>query len=187
MILAITSSGRERSNSEALLLSALKASNTPYTLHHLAAKRFTGCTGCGGCRRGAPGCVLRDDLTPLLEAMSGASALALAGPIYYGYLSGILKSFLDRWYGFRDGDRKLKLPEGRPLLYLLTQGHPAADAYAQMADNLDRIFTGYGFQPHRLIMAGLEGPGAALERPDLLAEAAVWGEKLGQKIAGPLK
>lgn len=185
MIVAITSSGRRGSNSTALALAALEAVKGGETAHvDLAGLTFTGCTGCAGCRSGAPGCVVRDGLTPVLERVATAGGLILAAPVYYGYVSGIFKSFLDRWYGFRDAERKLRTPSGRPLLMILAQGHPDPKAYAEMSGSLDKVFSAYGFSPHNMVAAGLEGPGSVAERSELLTEAAHWGEILSRKASG---
>lgn len=183
MVLAITSSGRRGANSTALALAALSAVDGAKKSHFdLSKLRFTGCTGCGGCRSGAPGCVIRDDLTPILEGVAKAQGLILAAPVYYGYVSGIFKSFLDRWYGFRDGDKTLRIPSGRPLLMILAQGHPDPTAYGEMAGNLDKIYTAYGFLPRSMIAAGIEGPDSLGSRPDLVAEASSLGAVLAEKL-----
>lgn len=184
MITAITSSGRRGANSTALALVALDAAGAGGTAHiDLAKLSFLGCTGCAGCRSGAQGCVIKDDLTPVLEQVANAEGLILAAPVYYSYVSGIFKSFLDRWYGFRDGERKLRIPEGRPLLMILAQGHPDPGAYAEMSSSLDKVYAAYGFVPHNMVASGIEGPGSTSARPELIAEANHWGRILAEKAA----
>jgi multimeric flavodoxin WrbA len=180
MIVAIASSGRKNSNSTHLLKEALKAGapKEEVRLVELASLDFRGCTGCGGCRKGAPGCVLRDELTLVLEAIATADAVVCASPNYYGYVSGIFKSFLDRFYGFRDADRALRLPEGRKLLFIMSQGHPDQGAYANVVQSLERIFTGYGFIPTTLVAAGMEAEGQVAEDEELLGKAGALGSSL---------
>lgn len=185
MITAVAASGRMNANSTALLDAAVEGAGGAGVIkrHDLSKIPFTGCTGCGSCRKGSPVCVMDDGLKDLLAETAGASGLILAGPIYYGYISGIFKSYLDRWYSFKDGERNLRTTPGRPLLYILTQGHPDPGAYERMASELDRVFTGYGFKPRRMIAAGLEAPGMAAADPDLLARAGDLGRQLAKAIA----
>lgn len=184
MITAVATSGRQNANSTALLDAAIRGASgiETVTRRELSGISFTGCTGCGSCRKGSPVCVVKDGLTPLLGETAEASGLIIAGPVYYGYVSGIFKSFLDRWYSFKDGERKLRTKAGRPLLCILTQGHPDQAAYERMASELDRVFTGYGFTPRRMIAAGLEAPGMAAKDEALLGQA----EELGRAMAASL-
>lgn len=184
MITAIAGSGRAGSNSTRLLDVALEASRgsegRPARFHRLSDVTFRGCVGCGTCRADSSheSCVLRDDLTPVLSDTAAASALILAAPIYYGYPSGLFKAYLDRWYAFRGPDRRLRLPEGRKALLILTQGHGDPNAYAWTLQSLEKVLTAYGLRPSLLVATGVAGPRAVDERPDLLAEAARLGAQL---------
>ena len=149
--------------------------------YDLSALDFKGCTGCASCRGKSDGCVLCDDLTEVLKGVAKADSVVLASPNYYGYVSGTFKAFLDRWYSFRDGERNLRITEGRPLLFLMAQGHPDPEGYAQTPAQMKRIFTGYGFTPDFIIGAGLEAPGTFAEDDSLLSALDVAGIKLAEK------
>jgi len=184
VILGVAASGGTRSNSRRLLEEALagaaEARPVERRVESLADLRFRGCIGCRACRTGADGCVLHDDLTPVLRATAECHALVLATPIYYGYASGLFKSYLDRWYSFRDAGRNLRVPSGRPALLIVTQGHPDPDAYAWTLGSLEKVLASYGFEPRVLAAAGLEEAGAADRSPELLARA----RDLGRALAG---
>jgi len=186
MIVGIAGSGREDGTSSRLLHAALNAAETkgfgPTRSFRLGRLRFTGCVGCAACRQGASGCVLRDDLTPVLEATAGARALVLATPIYYGYATGLFKSFLDRWYSFRDADRMLRIPANRPALLILTQGNADPEAYGWTIGSLQKVLSAYGHRPRVLVASGLGSPGDLEQTPHWLAEAQDLGaEWLGTK------
>ncbi|TAL16047.1 flavodoxin family protein [bacterium] len=180
MIAAITSSGRINSNSSFLLGKALEAASGGETVsfYDLSKLAFKGCTGCGACRSGAGSCIVMDDLSEVLDAVATARAVLLASPNYYGYTSGIFKAFLDRWYSFRDGERKLKIPEGRPLLFIFSQGHPDPEAYPHTLSSLEKIFSGYGFAPKILVAPGLEKAGSAAKSSGLIEKAMALGAEL---------
>lgn len=57
-----------------------------------------GCTGCWACTEvtDAPGCVIKDDATAILDKMTQADAILFASPLYAWGFAGQLKPFLDR-------------------------------------------------------------------------------------------
>lgn len=182
MILAVSGSGRTNANCARLVAEALagyrRGDGEEIQAVNLADLSFRGCVGCRACRESADACVLRDDLTPVLEATGRADALVLAAPIYYGYPSGLFKSYLDRWYAFRDASRALRVRQGRPALLLFTQGHPDPRAYAWTQESLEKVLTAYGLRATTLVGAGLEGAQDATRRPELLARARQMGAAL---------
>lgn len=181
-LIAVAGSGRSGANSTRLLAEALagaaEAGAGEGRVHRLAELDYRGCVGCGACRRDAEACVLRDDLTPVLADTAAAGALVLATPIYYGYATGLLKSYLDRWYAFRDGARQLRLPAGRPALLVVTQGHPDPEAYAWTLGSLEKVLAAYGFEARLLVAPGLEAAGAVEGRPEPMTQARAWGAAL---------
>lgn len=182
MIVGINGSGQDHGSSSQLLEAAVEGAQMgrcgPPQTFGLAHLSFRGCVGCRACRRDAPACVLRDDLTPVLGAITEARALILASPIYYGYPTGLFKSFLDRWYSFRDGSRALRMPEGRPGLLILTQGNASQDAYGWTVGSLGKVLAAYGFRAQVFVAAGVESPADLQRRPDLLAEVRELGAAL---------
>lgn len=184
MIVGVCGSGRRDGNSARILAEALAGvalvSSERQASFALADLSFRGCLGCASCRRDSEACVARDDLTPVLDATATATALALTAPIYYGYPSGLFKSYLDRWYSFKRADRTLRVAEGRPALLILTQGNPDPNAYPWTLQSLERVLTGYGFRPALFVASGLEACGDADARPDLLAEVRRLGANLAQ-------
>ena len=62
--------------------------------------QFKGCTSCFACKkRGGKSygkCVLHDDLTPVLDAITTADALIIGSPIYFGSVTGETRSFFER-------------------------------------------------------------------------------------------
>jgi multimeric flavodoxin WrbA len=102
-VLAINGSPRKAWNTAMLLNSALEgaASKGAKTeLVHLYDLDFKGCTSCFSCKikngKSYGKCALKDDLTPILQKAAEADAIILGSPIYIGYVTGEMKSFLER-------------------------------------------------------------------------------------------
>ena len=185
MITVVLSSGRKNSNSSGmanrLAAAAVKAGGA-IERYDLAKMDFKGCTGCGSCRSTTDSCVIRDDLSPLLASLKRADAVVLASPNYYGYVSGTFKSFLDRWYSLRDAERNLRLPSGRPLAFLMAQGHPDPAGYKNTSDSMTTIFTAYGFDTKTVICAGIEGRRELAESEEHISDLDALGEELSSNL-----
>jgi multimeric flavodoxin WrbA len=102
-IIAFNGSPRKKWNTAILLKEALKgaASQGAQTeLVHLYDLNFRGCKSCFACKiRGAESygrCALQDDLTSILKKVEEVDALVLGSPIYFGTVSGEMKSFMER-------------------------------------------------------------------------------------------
>ena len=110
-ILIISSSIRNKSNSEILAQQALQgalAIGNNAELITLKDKDIRFCKGCLACQKTMK-CVIKDDVSEMLEKVKAADIVVFATPIYYYELSGQLKTLLDRLnplypqeYSFRD-------------------------------------------------------------------------------------
>ncbi len=58
---------------------------------------ISACNGCQECRDSGF-CVINDDAPALIDLMMASDAWVIGTPIYWWGPSGILKSFIDRWY-----------------------------------------------------------------------------------------
>lgn len=69
-------------------------------LIHLYDLYFKGCKSCFSCKiKGGESygkCVIKDDLAPVLEKVEEADAILLGSPIYFGTVSGEMRSFMER-------------------------------------------------------------------------------------------
>jgi multimeric flavodoxin WrbA len=69
----------------------------------LSDKTITPCDGCLHCNLGK--CRWDDDMLKIYEAMEHCDGLILASPVYFGQVSGQLKTLMDRTILFRTGGR----------------------------------------------------------------------------------
>jgi multimeric flavodoxin WrbA len=102
-IIAINGSPRKTWNTATLLEHALKgaASEGMETeLVHLYDLDFKGCTSCFACKlKGGKSygkCAMKDGLTPIIDKIASADALILGSPIYFGIVTGEMRSFMER-------------------------------------------------------------------------------------------
>ncbi len=102
-VMAFNGSPRKKWNTAMLLEKALKgaASQGAETeLFHLYDLDFKGCISCFACKtRGGKSygrCAVKDDLKPVFRKIEKADAIILGSPIYFGSVSGEMKSFMER-------------------------------------------------------------------------------------------
>jgi multimeric flavodoxin WrbA len=102
-VIAINGSPRKNWNTAMMLEKALEgaASQGAETeLIHLYDVDFKGCTSCFACKlKGGKSygrCAIRDELTPVLDTIHDGDALILGSPIYFGMVTGEMRSFMER-------------------------------------------------------------------------------------------
>jgi multimeric flavodoxin WrbA len=102
-IMAINGSPRKKWNTATLLGKALEGAaslGAETELVHLYDLDFKGCISCFACKlKGGKSygkCAMKDELTPVLETIARADALLLGSPIYFGTVTGEMRSFMER-------------------------------------------------------------------------------------------
>jgi multimeric flavodoxin WrbA len=125
-VMAVNGSPRKIWNTATLLKKALKgaASQGAETeLVHLYDLDFKGCISCFACKtRGGKSygkCAVKDDLRPIFKKIESADAIILGSPIYFGIVSGEMRSFMERllfpYFTYTDPPESLfpkKMPTG---------------------------------------------------------------------------
>ncbi len=102
-VIAINGSPRRKWNTATLLEHALegaKSQGAGTELVHLYDLDYKGCTSCFACKlKGGKSygkCAMVDGLTLVLEKIAKADALILGSPIYFGIVTGEMRSFMER-------------------------------------------------------------------------------------------
>ena len=76
----------------------------------------------GGPRKASNVCKLKDTLTPVLEEIVQADGVALGSPIYFGDVTGQMRTFLERlafpWLSYND--YSLTAPKRMPMVLMET-------------------------------------------------------------------
>lgn len=101
--IAVNGSPRKNWNTDTLLQKALdgaKSVGAQTEAVHLYDLNFKGCISCFACKRKnakhAGHCAMRDDLTNVLNRILESDVLLLGSPIYFGNVTGEMRSFLER-------------------------------------------------------------------------------------------
>lgn len=104
-VIAINGSPRKKWNTATLLEKALEGAmsrGADTELAHLYDLNYQGCISCFACKTiDGPSygrCAIKDGLTPLLEKIAGADAMILGSPIYFGTVTGEMRSFMERLF-----------------------------------------------------------------------------------------
>ena len=104
-VIAFNGSPRKKWNTATLLGKALEgaASQGAETeLIHLYDLNFKGCKSCFACKtKGGKSygrCAVKDDLTPIFKRVEEVNAVILGSPIYFGTVSGEMRSFMERLF-----------------------------------------------------------------------------------------
>jgi multimeric flavodoxin WrbA len=153
----------------------LGASVETFVLNKLS---YRGCQGCMACKTKLDRCVLKDDLTQVLDAVREADVLVMASPVYYGDVSSQLKAFIDRTFSylvpdFATNPNPSRLKPGKKLVFVLAQAQPDEKLFSDIYPRYESFFKWYGFDGSHLIRcAGVQAPGEAEKRADVMAQAA---------------
>ena len=137
-VMAVNGSPRKHWNTAMLLESALEgaASRGAETeLVHLYDLDYQGCSSCFACKvkQGASfgRCAGTDGLAPILDAVEHLDALLLGSPIYFGSVSGEMRSFLERLlfpYLAYSAPPRLLAPKKIHVGCIYTMNLPSAEA-----------------------------------------------------------
>ncbi len=102
-LVAINGSPRKNGNTATLLEHACKGASSQgasVTLVHLYDLMYHGCRSCFACKvkggRSYGRCAVCDDLTPVLSDIRDADALILGSPLYFGTVTGAMRSCTER-------------------------------------------------------------------------------------------
>ena len=131
-IAAIIGSPRSKGNSATivkLLLDALKPGSPQTTVVELNKLTYRGCQACMACKTTSETCVVKDDLTDILEQIRVSDVVIIAAPVYIGDITAQAKGLIDRLYSlykpdFRTNPNPGRLSPGKKLVFVVPQGNP---------------------------------------------------------------
>lgn len=183
-VIAICGSARKNANSTRLAEEVLKGAADEGAVTKLFQTKdmeMDGCLGCFECKE-AGHCVQIDDMTPLYGEINEADAVVFASPIYMFEMTGQLKLVVDRLFAYLGPDFRSRMPLGKKLGLVFTQGMPDVDGFKSYFESVADILHRLGFnEPTGTIVgAGLGAAGMADDDAALLKSARSLGRQLAQ-------
>lgn len=117
---------------------------------------YKGCMSCMVCKmkdKASNVCKFKDALTPILEEIAGADGLVLGSPIYFGGVTGQMRTFLERlafpWLSYND--YSLTAPKKIPVLLIETMNGTPERNNSQGDGSMEYCITAALGQPEHLI------------------------------------
>ena len=117
---------------------------------------YKGCMSCMACKikgKASNVCKFKDALTPILEDIAKADGLVLCSPIYFGDVTGQMRTFLERlafpWLSYND--YSLTAPKKMPILLIETMNGTSERNNSQGYGTMEHCITVALGQPERLI------------------------------------
>lgn len=178
-VVAVISSPRKDGNSETIvkaMVEAAKGKGHDVQVFNVATlKDRRGCIACMGCKK-AGKCVLKDELTPVLDAIREADGVILSTAVYFGQPTGQYRLLEDRFFSFIDGSFTPNIPTGKKVAVVVSAGTAGADELA--AQIAGRMVSYFKMEPiGNVTMVDGNNPHTAEQNPQLLAQAAEIGSK----------
>ena len=160
-IIGLNGSPRKKGNSAVLMEQALlgaREAGAETERIDLSTLQYSGCRSCFACKRIGPtygkGCLLKDDLAPVLTKLLEADAWIFSSPIYNGRMSSLMAAMLERHYfANKTYDKEFRAPT-------LTRQYPSLMIY-NLNGNDDYVKkTGIDVicQHDQMLMKALFGP-----------------------------
>jgi multimeric flavodoxin WrbA len=117
---------------------------------------YKGCMSCMACKikgRASNVCKFKDALTPVLEEIAQADGLVLGSPIYFGDVTGQMRTFLERltfpWLSYND--YSMTAPKRMPVVLLETMNGLPERNNSQGYGSMEPCIKAALGEPERLI------------------------------------
>ena len=145
-VLILSASPRKEGNSDILCRQfekGAKEAGHKTEMIRLYDKNIGFCRACYSCFNTGK-CVLKDDMTDILDKMQAADVIVVATPTYFLTMNGMLKTTIDRF-----------LPKWQDLdghdVYFIITGHDGKEGLRLVGEELTRIFENLGNNIKRII------------------------------------
>jgi len=152
-IINVLGSPRTTGNSAAIahtLLEILQKHGNQVRTFELNKLTYQGCQGCMACKTNSGQCVIKDDLSGVLEEVRTSDVVIISSPVYFGEITAQTKGLFDRFYSYyapdyRTNPNASRLAPGKKIVFIITQGNPDEKAFADLIPRYTGIFSRLGF------------------------------------------
>ena len=130
------------------------------------------CQACMQCKKKTLRCAVEDDMQDLYPLIDSSDALILGSPIYMGYISGLMKTFFDRWYAFAGVPDEKKLPVGKRIFLVLPYRREEKDLFNHVAKQVGQALKYvFGAKVESWLIPGVGDAGEVLQREEVMQRA----------------
>ena len=180
-------SPRSRGNSSTVaeyFCDSIKSLGAEVQTFALNKLNYKGCQACMTCKTKLDRCVIKDDLTAVLDSIRETDVLIMATPVYFSDVTSQMKGLIDRMYSFlapdyRDSAQKSRLAPGKKLVFIQVQGRPDERKFADVFPRYEEFFEWYGIEERYLIRSwGVRELGEIGDRKEVMATA----EQVAKKV-----
>lgn len=148
MITAIIASPRKDGYGTVLtdaVVGSARAAGKEVSIHRLNDMRtFRQCQNCEAYKKNGGECILKDDISPIIDEIRDAEGIILCTSINFNDADGLFKLFLDRFYCFLDQNATTIMPKGKKVAVIVTAGADA-DGAERVSDELEKIMVQHFF------------------------------------------
>jgi len=146
-------------------------------LHDIKMGNCLGCKNAGKIHQERY-CIHNDEMTTeIIPKLIQTDLIIISSPVYMGHITGITKTFLDRWYTFCEEDFNIRFLPGKKFITVVTSG-ASGEVFKNVTEYLDYWLSNF-FKLEKVdqIHAGdLMGSGAIAEKKELLNRAYALGK-----------
>ena len=185
LVLGLNASPRNQGNTAwivSTILAGAKARGVETQYFNLGDLDIKPCRGCWACHNGDQGCVIKDGMGKLNEAIDRSEVVVLGSPIYMMQMSAQAKVFNDRLFAkfspryspyFQEESASEK-----KLALTFNQGNPDASLFQSYIDYTKKMFELFEFEVVEVpVVTGMRN-GPAKDREDLRAAMLAIGARL---------
>ncbi len=180
-VIGFCGSPKKGSNTENLLKKVLEGAEkagAETEWHDVKKLTLGNCLGCAGCRRNND-CVIKDDMTEMINKVKNADSVVFASPIYMLQMTAHLKIFIERMWPIMRPDNSSILKKDTKAQWLFTQGTPTPQAFQAYFDHNDSMMEHFGFKVEKAFVVGnTRAKGDFEKQEDAVNKALEIGMKL---------
>ena len=184
-ILAIYGSPNKKGNSASISDAILKGAESAghfVEKFYLYDLKFTGCTDCENADQihKEKYCIHEDDMkNMLIPKLLKNDLLVISSPVYMGHITGPLKTFIDRWCTFINGDFTIRHLANKKFVTVVSSGAPT-DVFKNVTEFLDHWLSKF-FKMQKVgefHEGDLMGKGAVSKKEEILRRVEEFGKSL---------
>ena len=125
-------------------------------------------------------CIHDDVMTKeIIPAIEEADVLVISSPVYMGHITGVMKTFFDRWHTFIGDEFKMRIVPGKKFITIITSW-ASTDTFRNVSEYLDHWLCKF-FQLEKITQiheGDMKGSGFIKKKKELLKKAYEIGKSI---------